>query len=142
MTCVDYSEAGLEKTRTLAKQNGVEVTCVCADLGQMNLQAASWDLIIGIFAHFPKSVKEHIWPQVYDALKPGGQLIAEVYDEEQLRFGTGGPQQLDFLYTVDELETLLSTNFQHRLIEKVYREVHEGTYHNGASATIQVLAHK
>jgi len=142
VTCVDYSEAGLEKTRTLAKQNGVEVTCVCADLGQMNLQAASWDLIIGIFAHFPKSVKEHIWPQVYDALKPGGQLIAEVYDEEQLRFGTGGPQQLDFLYTVDELETLLSTNFQHRLIEKVYREVHEGTYHNGASATIQVLAHK
>lgn len=142
VTCVDYSEAGLEKTRTLAKQNGVEVTCVCADLGQMNLQAASWDLIIGIFAHFPKSVKEHIWPQVYDALKPGGQLIAEVYDEEQLRFGTGGPQQLDLLYTVDELETLLSTNFQHRLIEKVYREVHEGTYHNGASATIQVLAHK
>ncbi len=60
VTCVDYSEAGLEKTRTLAKQNGVEVTCVCADLGQMNLQAASWDLIIGIFAHFPKSVKEHI----------------------------------------------------------------------------------
>jgi SAM-dependent methyltransferase len=142
VTCVDYSEAGLEKTRKLAKQNGVEVTCVCADLGQMNLQAASWDLIIGIFAHFPKSVKEHIWPQVYDALKPGGQLIAEVYDEEQLRFGTGGPQQLDLLYSVDELETLLSTNFQHRLIEKVYREVHEGTYHNGASATIQVLAHK
>ena len=142
VTCVDYSEAGLEKTRKLAKQNGVEVTCVCADLGQMNLQAASWDLIIGIFAHFPKSVKEHIWPQVYDALKPGGQLIAEVYDEEQLRFRTGGPQQLDLLYSVDELETLLSTNFQHRHIEKVYREVHEGTYHNGASATIQVLAHK
>lgn len=142
VTCVDYSEAGLEKTQKLAKQNGVEISCICADLGQMDLQAASWDLIIGIFAHFPKSVKEHIWPQVYDALRPGGQLIIEVYDQEQLRFGTGGPQQLDLLYSVEELETLLSTNFQHLLIEKVYREVHEGTYHNGASATIQVIAQK
>lgn len=142
VTCIDYSEAGLQKTQKLAKQNGVEVTCVCADLGQMNLQAETWDLIIGIFAHFPKTVKEHIWPQVYDALKPGGQLIAEVYDEEQLRFGTGGPQQLDLLYSVEELETLLSTNFQHLLIEKVYREVHEGTYHNGASSTLQVIAQK
>ncbi len=142
VTCVDYAEAGLEKTKTLAKQNGVEVTCVCADLGQMNLQAETWDLIVGIFAHFPKSVKEHIWPQVYAALKPGGQLIMEVYDQEQLRFGTGGPQHADLLYSVDELELLLSTNFQRIQIEKVYREVHEGVYHNGASATIQVLAVK
>lgn len=142
VTCVDYSEAGLEKTQTLAKQNGVEVTCVCADLGQMNLQAETWDLIVGIFAHFPKSVKEHIWPQVYDALKPGGQLIIEVYDQEQLRFGTGGPQHADLLYSVDELELLFSTNFQFIQIEKVYREVHEGTYHNGASATLQVIAQK
>lgn len=142
VTCVDYSEAGLEKTQTLAKQNGVEVTCVCADLGQMNLQAETWDLIVGIFAHFPKSVKEHIWPQIYDALKPGGQLIMEVYDQEQLRFGTGGPQHADLLYSQEELQDLLVGDFKNIQIEKVYREVHEGAYHNGASATLQVLAVK
>lgn len=142
VTCVDYAEAGLEKTKTLAKQNGVEVTCVCADLGQMNLQAETWDLIVGIFAHFPISVKEHIWPQIYTALKPGGKLIMEVYDQEQLRFGTGGPQHAVLLYSQEELQDLLVGDFKNIQIEKVYRAVHEGTYHNGASATLQILAVK
>lgn len=142
VTCVDYSEAGLEKTQVLAKQNGVDVTCICEDLGEMPLQANTWDVIVAIFAHFPKAVKSHIWPQIYAALKPGGKFIMEVYDQEQLRFGTGGPQHSDLLYSKDELQELLVGDYQSVQIEKVYREVHEGTYHNGASATLQVLAIK
>lgn len=142
VTCIDYSEEGLKKTRQLASQNGVEVSCICADLGEMNLAENSWDVVIGIFAHFPSRVKQHIWPQIYASLKPGGMLILEVYDQEQLRFGTGGPQQPDLLYSKEELEQLLGNQFDQLHIEKVYREVHEGTYHNGASATLQVLATK
>ena len=142
VTCVDYAEAGLAKTQTLAKENEVDLTCVCADLGEMKLQANTWDVIVAIFAHFPKSVKSHIWPQIYTALKPGGQLIMEVYDQEQLRFGTGGPQHADLLYSQEELQDLLVGDFKNIQIEKVYREVHEGAYHNGASATLQVLAVK
>ena len=33
VTCVDYAESGLQKTQLLASQKGVEVACVCADLG-------------------------------------------------------------------------------------------------------------
>lgn len=142
VTCIDYSEAGLEKTQQLAVKNEVIVSCVCADLGQMNLQAESWDLIVGIFAHFPSNIKKHIWPQIYKALKPNGQLLIEVYDQEQLRFGTGGPQQADILYSKEELQALLIGDYSSIHIEKVYREVHEGTYHNGASATLQVIAKK
>jgi SAM-dependent methyltransferase len=142
VTCIDYAEEGLKKTVRLAEQLGVEVTCICADLGEINLEENSWDLIIGIFAHFPLHVKHHIWPQIYAALKPGGKLIIEVYDQEQLRFGTGGPQHPDLLYTIEELEELLGNQFDAYQIEKVFREIHEGAYHNGASATIQVLATK
>jgi SAM-dependent methyltransferase len=142
VTCIDYSEEGLRKTSQLAAQNGVEVTCVCADLGEVKLEGNSWDLIVGIFAHFPNKVKQYIWPQIYAALKPGGKLIIEVYDQEQLRFGTGGPQHPDLLYTIEEIEELLGNQFDAYQIEKVFREVHEGAYHNGASATIQVLAIK
>ena len=66
----------------------------------------------------------------------------EVYDQEQLRFGTGGPQHPDLLYSTEELQALIGQDFKEIKIEKVYREVNEGTYHNGASATIQVLATK
>ncbi len=142
VTCVDYSESGLEKTKQLASQYGVKVQCICADLGEIQLQANSWDVIVAIFAHFPKTVKQHIWPQIYTALKPGGKLIMEVYDQEQLRFGTGGPQQADLLYSPEELQNLLFGDYASLQIEKVYREVHEGTYHNGASATLQVIAIK
>jgi SAM-dependent methyltransferase len=142
VTCIDYSKEGLKKTSQLAAQNGVEVSCICADLGEMQLQANTWDVIVAIFAHFPTPVKSQIWPQIFTALKPGGKLIMEVYDQEQLRFGTGGPQHPDLLYTIEELEDLLGNQFDQCHIEKVFREVHEGIYHNGASATIQVLATK
>jgi 2-polyprenyl-3-methyl-5-hydroxy-6-metoxy-1,4-benzoquinol methylase len=142
VTCIDYSEEGLKKTSQLAAQNGVEVSCICADLGEINLVENSWDVIVAIFAHFPKPVKSHIWPQIFTALKPGGKLIMEVYDQEQLRFGTGGPQHLELLYSKEELQELLVGAYQIFQTDKVYREVQEGTYHNGASATIQVLATK
>jgi 2-polyprenyl-3-methyl-5-hydroxy-6-metoxy-1,4-benzoquinol methylase len=142
VTCIDYSEEGLKKTSQLAAQNGVEVSCICADLGEINLVENSWDVIVAIFAHFPTPVKSHIWPQIFSALKPGGKLIMEVYDQEQLRFGTGGPQHPELLYSKEELQELLVGAYQIFQIDKVYREVQEGTYHNGASATIQVLATK
>lgn len=66
----------------------------------------------------------------------------EVYDQEQLRFGTGGPQQPDLLYSKVELQALIGQDFTKVKMEKVYREVNEGTYHNGASATIQLQAIK
>jgi hypothetical protein len=87
-------------------------------------------------------VKKHIWPQISNALKPGGRLVMEVYDLEQLRFGTGGPQQEALLYSKEELVELLGNAFSSLQIDKVYREVKEGTYHNGASATLQVQALK
>jgi 2-polyprenyl-3-methyl-5-hydroxy-6-metoxy-1,4-benzoquinol methylase len=142
VTCIDYSQEGLQKTARLAQMNGVQVTGICQDLSQTQLQQEHWDLIIGVFAHFPPHVKEHIWPQVFAALKPGGQLLMEVYDQEQLRFGTGGPQHLDLLYGKEELEALLTKQFNSIQIEKIYRDVHEGVYHNGAAATLQVRALK
>lgn len=142
VTCIDYSEAGLEKTKQLALLKGQEVSCICADLSDIELEHQQWDLIVGIFAHFPPNVKKHIWPQISNALKPGGRLVMEVYDLEQLRFGTGGPQQEALLYSKEELVELLGNAFSSLQIDKVYREVKEGTYHNGASATLQVLALK
>jgi SAM-dependent methyltransferase len=142
VTCIDYSEAGLEKTKQLALLKGQEVSCICADLSDVQLEPMKWDLIVGVFAHFPPNVKKHIWPQISNALKPGGQLIMEVYDLEQPRFGTGGPQQEALLYSKEELVELLGNDFSSLQIDKVYREVKEGTYHNGASATLQIIAVK
>ncbi|MEN9743164.1 MAG: hypothetical protein RLZZ65_969 [Bacteroidota bacterium] len=142
VTCVDYSAVGLEKTQELAAQNGVALSCICADLAEMDLEANAWDLIVGVFAHFPSNVKKHIWPQISQALKPGGRLLMEVYDQEQLRFGTGGPKEAELLYSTEELHELLGTDFTSVQIDKVYREVKEGTYHNGASATLQITAIK
>jgi hypothetical protein len=66
----------------------------------------------------------------------------EVYDQEQLRFGTGGPQHPELLYSKEELIELIVGDYQSFQIEKVFRDVHEGAYHNGASATLQVVATK
>jgi hypothetical protein len=46
------------------------------------------------------------------------------------------------LYSKEELQDLIGSDFSEIHIEKVYREVNEGTYHNGAAATIQLRAVK
>jgi hypothetical protein len=74
-------------------------------------------------------------------LKPGGTLLMEVYTKDQLSFGTGGPKTIEYLYDMQELEAAFS-DFSSVLIQEVTREINEGAYHKGISATVQVIATK
>ena len=65
----------------------------------------------------------------------------EVYTKEQLSFGTGGPKTIEYLYDKHELEASFS-DFNSVSIQEVTREINEGSYHNGMSATVQVIAIK
>jgi len=141
VTCVDFSEAGLIKTRLLAEAKGVQVETVCADLTHYNIQAGSWDGIVMIFGHFDKPLRLSLYQRISKGLKKGGTVLLEVYSSEQLALGTGGPKSLEYLYTKEELEAAFN-DFSSVSIFALMREIHEGEYHNGLSATLQVIATK
>ena len=75
------------------------------------------------------------------ALKPGGLLIIQGYTPKQLTYGTGGPKQLDQLYTRPMLEKAF-TGFHDMIFTEEELEMHEGTSHSGMSAVIGLTCQK
>ena len=75
------------------------------------------------------------------ALKPGGLLIIQGYTPKQLQYGTGGPKQVENLYTRAMLEDAFR-GFRDITIVEEDVEIHEGTSHSGMSAVINFTARK
>jgi hypothetical protein len=75
------------------------------------------------------------------ALRPGGLLIIHGYTPKQLDYGTGGPKQMENLYTRAMLEASFKDFIDMRIVEEE-REIHEGTSHGGMSAVIGLTARK
>jgi 2-polyprenyl-3-methyl-5-hydroxy-6-metoxy-1,4-benzoquinol methylase len=141
VTCIDYSESGIRKMQELAKENNVELETICADLNQVNLEPNTWDVIVIIFGHFPKDLRMHVHKQLYSALKPGGKLVLEAYNKEQVIYKTGGPMTTELLYSEAELKEDFS-EFSDISICETIREVKEGQFHFGKAAVVQVFGTK
>jgi hypothetical protein len=81
----------------------------------------------------------------FDAIKqltrPSGRVLLHGYTPKQRDYKTGGPSQLENLYT----EAMLREEFSGWTIEELveYEEdLAEGIRHNGRSALIGMIAHK
>lgn len=141
VTSMDYSEEGVEKTIALAKEKGVTVNAICADLGEFDLGENQWDGIVIIFGHFPADLRKVVHGNLFKALKAGGKVVIEAYHKDQLQNKTGGPQTTAMLYNRGELMEDLKA-FNQIEIKEVTRSVVEGKYHFGQAAVVQVIAKK
>lgn len=141
VTALDYSEAGLQKAEILAAEKGVRIRTVQADLSTYQIEPEAWDSIVCIFGHFEPELRERVLRSVRTGLKTGGRLIMEVYAKEQLAHQTGGPSDINMLYSADALELALE-GFASLHIEQTVRYIREGRFHEGMSSVIQVLAVK
>jgi SAM-dependent methyltransferase len=139
VTAVDFSAEGLRKTERLAREHKVKVTTVFADLAAYEPDVETFTGVVSIFAHLPPLVRKRVHAWVPRALVPGGVLILEAYRPEQLALNTGGPRDPSLLMTLagltDELAPLII-----EVGRDVERQIHEGAFHSGRSATVQVLA--
>ena len=141
VTCVDYSEAGISKMKKFATENHVEIQTICADLNDFDLGENQWDGIIVIFGHFPVELRKKVHSQLFKALKPSGKLILEAYNKNQMDFKTGGPMNLEMLYSKEELSGDFK-DFEKISINEFIREVQEGAFHFGKAGVVQVVGEK
>ncbi|KPK38571.1 MAG: SAM-dependent methyltransferase [Gammaproteobacteria bacterium SG8_47] len=141
VTAVDASSVGLGKARDLARERGVSIHTEHCDLADFEIEPNAWSGIVSIWCHVPQSLRQRLHRQVVAGLAPGGVLILEAYTPAQLNWRTGGPPTTDLMMQLDELrEELAGLTFEHAC--ELERDVHEGRYHNGHSAVVQVLALK
>ncbi|GAB2681718.1 SAM-dependent methyltransferase [Aliiglaciecola aliphaticivorans] len=141
VTAVDASAVGLEKAELLAKENGVEIELIHADLAEFNIHEGVWDGVLSIFCPLPPELRSRVYKKAVNGLKAGGVFMLEAYTPEQLKHGTGGGKSIDSMTSKESILTDLDgLNFNH--LEEIERDVIEGKYHTGRGAVIQVIATK
>ncbi|MEP6859376.1 MAG: methyltransferase domain-containing protein [Deltaproteobacteria bacterium] len=138
VTAVDLAIEGLHKAERLARRHGVTLELVQADLATFDLGLDRWSGIVEIFAHVLPAVRTRVHAQIAQALRVGGCLVLETYRPEQLALATGGPKELALLSTLSELRAQLSP-LELVIAREANREIHEGRFHDGPSATVQLV---
>jgi SAM-dependent methyltransferase len=141
VTALDWSSVGLAKAERLALQRNVHVATVCVDLAKAVIAPEAWSGIVAIFAHLPRELRATLSLRVREGLRPGGVFIAESYTPKQVEYGTGGPKDPGLLPTLGNLREELA-GLDLEVAREVEREIHEGDFHDGWSAVVQVLARK
>jgi len=86
---LDISEKGLAKAHQLAKQNGVSIETQVVDLENHQLKKNAYDVILLMYY-----MQRDLWPQINDALKPGGMAVIETYNVDHLKHQKFNPKWL------------------------------------------------
>lgn len=142
VTAVDSSLVGLAKAERLADSRGVALNFQEVDLLSWEWPSNLFDSVVAIFIQFagPQD-RRAMFKGMIKSLNPNGVLLLEGYRIKQLNYGTGGPPQIENLYTEEQLrEELEPLQIEH--IESYDVELSEGTGHSGMSALIDVIARK
>ena len=139
---IDFSPSAQKKARALARERGVDVDFRQVDVHAWDYPADAFDVVVEIFTQFSSPAERSAkWAGMRRALKSGGLLIVHGYTPKQLDYGTGGPKELENLYTRAMLEKAFG-DFRDVTFVEEEREIHEGTSHGGMSAMIGLTARK
>ncbi len=141
VTAVDQSAVGLARARDLAASAGVVIEPVVADLADFRIEPGVWSAIVAIFAHLPPPLRRRVHRAAVAGLAPGGCFGLEAYTPARAALGTGGPRVPELLMSRAELMGELG-GLEFLVAREIERDVHEGRYHNGRSAVVQILARR
>jgi cyclopropane fatty-acyl-phospholipid synthase-like methyltransferase len=139
---MDFSPSALAKSQALARQRGVKIRTEQADLDTWRWPVEEFDVVVAIFFQFcAPALRTRVFDGIKQALKPDGLLLMEGYRPEQLKYKTGGPSEIENLYTRKLLEESFS-DFSSVEIREYDTEIHEGPGHGGMSALIDLVGRK
>ncbi len=138
----DISPVGVDKAKKLAQAAGVQVNFQVASVEEFAWQVGEYDAVVAIFIQFADpDTRATLFKRMKSALKPDGLILLQGYTPKQLEYKTGGPPNIDHLYT----EALLRDAFGDiDLVElRSYEDVlTEGSQHSGQSALVGLVARK
>lgn len=142
VSAFDFSPIGVAKARRLAAGRGVQVHYDVSTVYDWRWPQAAFDVVAAIFVQFADPpMRSFLFERMARALQPGGLLLIEGYTPKQLEFGTGGPKQLDQLYTEALLREAFA-GFEILDLRQYEAELNEGSRHQGPSAVIDFVARK
>jgi len=139
---VDASPVAQAKAQRLAQQRGAKMRFAQVDMLTWDGGGETFDVVVAIFIQFVgPAQRAQQFANLKRFLKPGGMLLLQGYTPRQLDYKTGGPSQVENLYT----EAILREAFADMDILHLSEHddiIHEGSGHNGMSALIDVVVRK
>jgi len=139
---VDASPVAQTKAQRLAQQRGVQMRFAQIDMLNWDGVGETFDVVVAIFIQFVgPGQRAQQFANLKRYLKPGGMLLLQGYTPRQLDYKTGGPSQVENLYT----ETMLREAFADMDILHLVEHddiLHEGDGHKGMSALIDLVVRK
>jgi len=139
---IDFSEAAQAKAAALAKERGVVVALLHGDVHAWDYPSEVFDVVVEIFTQFSTPAERaRKWAGMRRALKSGGLLIVEGYTPKQLEYDTGGPKEVENLYTRAMLQQTFGDFRDLKIVEEEL-EIREGCGHGGMSAVIGLTGRK
>ncbi len=137
----DQSEVAKQKAMQLAKQNKVLIEYEVCDQVDFSSKKNYFDCVALIFAHMPPDLRRSFHQKMYDFLKPGGTLILEGFEKHQINNTTGGPKNIDMLFSSEELfSDFNSLKNIHLSEEDIILD--EGAFHKGLAHVIRLTGIK
>lgn len=140
VTAFDNSEEGQKSALQLAKQFGVDINYELCSYDEFDTDPESFDCIALIFAHQPPLQRAIFHQRAISWLKPGGRVILEGFAKQQLGKSSGGPKDLDMLFSRKELESDFAALSEINMREEEV-VLGEGKYHIGPASVIRMVAH-
>lgn len=86
---LDISPKGLTKAHQLAEHHNVKIETRVVDLENHRLEKNAYDVILLMYY-----MQRDLWPQLNQALKPGGMAIIETYNLDHLKHARFNPKWL------------------------------------------------
>jgi SAM-dependent methyltransferase len=142
VTSVDNSSVGLQKAQTLAAERGVTLTTALVDLADWAPLSASVDAVVLIYVHLPGSFRLRAHRALAQGLKPGGWLILEAFHPQQLQHRSGGPQDVDMLYTPEQMTAEFDGLLRPELAWQGETTLSEGPGHQGLAHVTRWLGQR
>ncbi|BAK72092.1 bifunctional 2-polyprenyl-6-hydroxyphenol methylase/3-demethylubiquinol 3-O-methyltransferase UbiG [Arcobacter sp. L] len=140
ITAIDASDIGLSKLAKRAEEEEkLNIKTVCLDLNHWEV-TEKYDVIMASYLHMYKNEREILFKKIEDSLNKNGYFVGEFFSTKQLTYNSGGPKDLDLLYTVEDFLNHFDSCKKEVVEELIVLD--EGKGHQGEACVIRVVIQK
>ncbi|MBP5999863.1 MAG: class I SAM-dependent methyltransferase [Sediminibacterium sp.] len=136
----DYSSVAQEKALQFAQTTKVTIKYDVLELNDFKA-TKQYDAIGLIYVHLPENERIVFHQKMIDALLPGGVLILEAFSKAQINNTSGGPKDIEQLYSLDQLKQDFASLNCIQAIE-IEIDLEEGPFHKGKANLVRYCAKK
>jgi hypothetical protein len=140
VTAFDFSRVAVEKALQVAAKEKVSIQYEQNSI-EYFVPAHQFNLIALIYVHMAPAIRKKFIQLLITSLEDKGTIIIEGFNKEQINNSSGGPKDVNLMYSVEELkEDFKEMNIV--LLEEKDIDLAEGEFHKGEASVIRLIATK